>query len=841
MNLSEWSEGFESNGQHVPTEYLNQESVIEMISIAMIEVRRNIPKARFLAKTALKISKKIRDPNALAQSLRVMGHVFLLTGNSKRAVAFYNQAWAEFSSDPLEQANTAVAMVQALAYVGEYEKSFEIGDKAIKIYRDFNEEVKASRVQANIANTLHRLDRLDEARQNYQEALSVITEAKLQADLAIVMRNYGVCLMGLQLYKDAEQMYNSARHVFELEHNNLLVLEIDLNQAYLLGRQGLVREALVAYRQLQNVLPEDSGFEIGHCLLDQADFMNEFGLYSDAERAAKQAVEVFTRLDAKFELGKAKLMQGIASLKLGKISESKKQIESCKRLLFSNPNQNWKSLFYSTHSELMLKLGRKKAALKSAISSLEFEFSPERSAFLVRRVIAQYLDCGQFPDAELLLQNTNHHDLMARLCRLRGAPSEAEILARRALDEFDDSRQQLSSFGLRRAQVSAKEEVLRECFRSLSSPEERLSVVMRIKAAALVEAIEISLGPSQPQKETDQEGSLRSFRDSEILNDSAPRSRVDIPTIPEDTLCIELFCDEDQVIGFMVSNQGIKEYHLGSLESFLQLSKRLRFNLSRDSDSGRILAEKSLAKLFDLFAPILEVLPNNLVIATDSNLSNIPFQAMMTNSMPLYQQANVAFAPSIGVWGSINERTVPEACNVLLSGSADHLAPKIAEELGQLAAFYQTEVHSTFEQVAERVDSADIIHFAAHGIVSEEQPMFSAMRLGNGNWTVLEFLRHRLQSTLTILSGCSTGISTVGDSMASEGFVEALLQAGSASVLAALWDASDEVTAEWMVRFHRELKTSSPAGAYRKATDLTRLSHPHPMYWANFVLFGKVL
>jgi hypothetical protein len=45
MNLAEWSEGFESNGQHVPTEYLNQESVIEMISIAMIEVRRNIPKA----------------------------------------------------------------------------------------------------------------------------------------------------------------------------------------------------------------------------------------------------------------------------------------------------------------------------------------------------------------------------------------------------------------------------------------------------------------------------------------------------------------------------------------------------------------------------------------------------------------------------------------------------------------------------------------------------------------------------------------------------------------------------------------------------------------------------
>jgi CHAT domain-containing protein len=73
------------------------------------------------------------------------------------------------------------------------------------------------------------------------------------------------------------------------------------------------------------------------------------------------------------------------------------------------------------------------------------------------------------------------------------------------------------------------------------------------------------------------------------------------------------------------------------------------------------------------------------------------------------------------------------------------------------------------------------------------------------------------------------------------GLVRGLLHAGAKSLLLSLWDVHDRSTAELMQSFYARLwhesdKASALGGAMREL----RERHPHPYYWAPFVLIGGV-
>jgi CHAT domain-containing protein len=89
------------------------------------------------------------------------------------------------------------------------------------------------------------------------------------------------------------------------------------------------------------------------------------------------------------------------------------------------------------------------------------------------------------------------------------------------------------------------------------------------------------------------------------------------------------------------------------------------------------------------------------------------------------------------------------------------------------------------------------------------------------------------------LSACKTGKGRVlgGDEVA--GFTRTLLLAGADTVVASLWDVSDESTAELMEGFYRSLRAGRPAAvAMRSSMLAVRKKFPHPMYWAAFVVTG---
>jgi CHAT domain-containing protein len=144
-----------------------------------------------------------------------------------------------------------------------------------------------------------------------------------------------------------------------------------------------------------------------------------------------------------------------------------------------------------------------------------------------------------------------------------------------------------------------------------------------------------------------------------------------------------------------------------------------------------------------------------------------------------------------------------------------------------------------------------IVHFATHGLVSNEHPEMSGIVLSlvdkqgneeNGFLQLHDIYNLRLSAELVTLSACSTGL---GKEVGGEGLVgltHGFMYAGAKRMLTSLWKVDDRATAELMQRFYRELlvQRKSPAAALRsaKVALLQQKRWQPPFYWGAFVFQG---
>ena len=95
---------------------------------------------------------------------------------------------------------------------------------------------------------------------------------------------------------------------------------------------------------------------------------------------------------------------------------------------------------------------------------------------------------------------------------------------------------------------------------------------------------------------------------------------------------------------------------------------------------------------------------------------------------------------------------------------------------------------------------------------------------------------------LLTLSACDTA---EGDDRAALGLAGVAIKAGARSALATLWEVNDEVSAQLVVDFYKELRDPSVSrvGALRRA-QLKLLEDPrydHPGFWSPFLLINNWL
>jgi tetratricopeptide (TPR) repeat protein len=142
------------------------------------------------------------------------------------------------------------------------------------------------------------------------------------------------------------------------------------------------------------------------------------------------------------------------------------------------------------------------------------------------------------------------------------------------------------------------------------------------------------------------------------------------------------------------------------------------------------------------------------------------------------------------------------------------------------------ETGATEAAVAQRSQTASVIHLATHAAFRADNPFFSWIQLADARPTVADFYRARLaRQPLVTLSACETGLG------GPIGLGRALMAAGAQAVVASLWKIDDAATSDLMECFYRELLAGkSPAAALRAAQLHVRERLPHPGYWGGFVV-----
>ena len=147
-----------------------------------------------------------------------------------------------------------------------------------------------------------------------------------------------------------------------------------------------------------------------------------------------------------------------------------------------------------------------------------------------------------------------------------------------------------------------------------------------------------------------------------------------------------------------------------------------------------------------------------------------------------------------------------------------------------------------------------ILHFATHGTLDNDNPLYSRLLLASstdaedGFLEAREIMKLDLHAELAVLSACQTARGHVSAGEGLIGMSWALFVAGTPTTVASQWKVDSASTSRLMIDFHRFLSTQAPPGtraskaeALRRAS-LKLMSDPkykHPFYWAGFVVVGN--
>ncbi len=328
--------------------------------------------------------------------------------------------------------------------------------------------------------------------------------------------------------------------------------------------------------------------------------------------------------------------------------------------------------------------------------------------------------------------------------------------------------------------------------------------------------------------------------------------------LPQDATLLEYFSAGDRLLAAVINRDAIRIMPVTVLPRVTHILQLLRFQLSKfrmGSDYVRRFEEpllratqSHLESLYDeLIAPLRQFCRGKrLIVVPHGPLHFLPFHALRNGEEYLCDAFTISYAPSASVFFACQEKPSNANTSSLVFGIADERAPQILVEAQSVASLLpqstlRVGTEATSSLLREKGPHTGLLHIATHGVYRQDNPMFSGIRLGDGYLNLFDLYQIRLNANLVGLSGCATGMNFVADGDELLGLQRGLFYAGASTLLLSLWDVHDQSTSELMQLFYREyLRTGEMAEALQHAMQQLRQQHPHPYFWAPFVLVGKL-
>jgi CHAT domain-containing protein len=748
----------------------------------------------------------------LAVTLSNLATCLIITNDFDRALETYSRARSFCDAHGMP---TLVALVDYnIAYLyylrGQY-------STALELYKGMRE----------------RFRKLED---RYHEALCLLDESEMYLEL--------------NLSGDAEEAAEAAFETFRDLSTGYEAGKARLNQAIACAQLGKARGSLALFREARRIFRrEKSAIQLSVIDLYQALVLFEEGRFFEARRVARRALSFFESFSLPRKTILCRMLLARLSLRIGDLSAAEWE---CRAALHALEACEAPILEYQAHCLM----GQVQEALgKPGAAQLAYESAQRR--------------------LEMLRSSLQREDLKIAFMKNRFEVYESQVALCLEQDR-DASGERVFSF-IEQAKSRGLIDLLLQSVDA--APPESHGSEPTVRLRSLREELNwfyhrIEL--EELRQETGARDRIRSMRQQALLGEekllravrelpsdgtrsTEPRSLAEVQQqLAPEAILLEYYRVRERLMACVVARDRLEVVELGSASRVRDLVQRLQFQLSkfrlgmeyvrRFQEPLLQASNHHLAALYEeLIAPLRKRLDvQHLVVVPHDFLHYLPFHALRADGRYLIDDFTVSYAPSASIFAHC--QTLPKTTDgrTLILGFPDERTPHIVDEIRAVAeASSEATVllgsSASRKALVELGPGCSVVHIATHGYFRRDNPMFSAVRLGDSYLSLYDLYRLKLPVGLVTLSACATGTSVVVEGDELLGLVRGLLCAGAHSLLVTLWDVQDRATADFMKAFYSRLReTGDPARSLRHATLALRVTHPHPYYWAPFVWTGQV-
>lgn len=742
-------------------------------------------------------------------------------GRSSEALAAHEAAAAIFrdASLSLSHAQALNHIGQANLQLGNYTRSLDAFEKARQLLDSLDAPVDRQILLLDTANVYLALNLYSEAVAAYREADDLLRTTGIVHDRARALWGIGSALIARSEFEEAEHALNKTANLFSAAENVPLLSSVMLEQAALLearGHRGAARDK--AEEALRLVSYSDWPVQIVYAHLRLADLTPDLGEAESHLREARRLSEHLALPQLRYRLNE----------RLGRVRRLQGRNEEARELLDSAIDEIERLRGTVTQDAMRASFLRDKTAAYEELLRLHIGGNDEEStrhAFSVAeraksRALVDLLT--GIVDAKSIAPVDSGLDEQLRVMQ-----ADLNAVYNRMLGGVEDEEDGSPVPDLGKRAVELEEGISR----------------LRLQAATATSADPFA----------------------------APMSFDDIQSqLPPDVTLLAYHIVGDEILAFVNYGGDIRTArNLGSVKEVRGLLRKLdaqwdRFRAGAEF-TGRHLemlersARRVLSALYDeLVRPVEGLLeemadsspgeddsPPKLVIVPHGPLHQAPFHALFDGERHLFERFEVSYSPSATVFALCQNREARNPDKALALGVEDYSIPAAKSEALAVARRFPeadalVDEHATIAALEEMSPGRGVVHLACHGLFRSDNPMFSALKLYDGWLMAADVMKLDLSGATVALSACESGRGEVvgGDEVL--GLTRAFLGAGAATVLVSLWLAQDETTAALMGIFYERLRGGmSPAPALDAARREIKEKHPHPYYWAPFILVGK--
>jgi CHAT domain-containing protein len=698
---------------------------------------------------------------------------------------------------------------------GRYDRALDFLERSRQSYTALGLTIQSVLAEHDIADAYLEFNLAPEALAIYERVIPIFAEHGMRAEQARAQAYRCRALMLLGRTKEAQRRLEEAQRLYAAEENRVGAALVALTHAQLLYREGKFEGARLMAAQAEPALLISGSWQ---------------------------------------RLLLARWLRGEAERSLGNLAAARKLLEETTRNAELHEQPQIAERCFSSLGALALLEGNFKVA----------ELNFKQAIDLTERLRAP-LPGEEFRTAFFANRMSPYHEL-AKLCLAEGDARAVEALTfverakSRALADTLAGRITLTT--------NARDDFEAHLQAQAAKISEELNYVYNQMHRSVRGAVQIPEANSELEHELlERERKLLEIT-RQLQHRSANTktgSQEDLFALTQlqtaldtDRALVEYTTIDDKLVAFVVTNENVEVVRdLATESEILAEIEKCRFQIDTlRYGSTRVRhhlptltqrTQKHLRSLYDrLLRPLEEKIgERHLVIVPHRGLYYLPFQALHDGESYLIQRREVSFAPSAVVLQQCLARCEPQFRTALLLGVADERIPGVYQELDALDQIFAemkrySDEAATTEVFRANAAHADVIHLACHAQFRSDNPLFSALRLGDGWFTARDAYGLKLDCGLVTLSACETGMNAVAPGDELMGIARGFFSAGAPTVLMSLWTIDDEATTELMSSFYSELAaTKSPATALRTAQVKLLNEKPHPFFWSPFVLFGR--